>query len=148
MRKQAAGCKSKRSDGSECMATSIMSDGNCWFHSEQFREARLRAAQKGGLRRTVELPAAEALTPEGTRNLLAAVSAAMLEGSLDASTARAVGYLLSVDRQLRETDVLENRLAALEQQSGVAPAAPPASVPSAAIAEHPARRKLRRVHER
>lgn len=88
----------------------------CLWHSERLRDARLAASRKGGLRRTVELPSAEALTPAKTRELIASLSSAVVDGSLDANTSRSVAYLLWVDRLLRDSEGLDSRMAQLEAQ--------------------------------
>lgn len=108
-------CPATRPDGSECKAPPT-DDGMCHWHSERHREARLASSRKGGLRRTVELPSEEPLTAEETRELVASVSRAVVKGSLDANTARSLTYLLSLDRQLRDSEALEKRIAQLESQ--------------------------------
>jgi len=102
-----------RPDGSACKAPAT-DDGKCHWHSERHREARLESSRKGGLRKTIELPSAPALTAERTRELIASVSESVVAGSLDPNTARALTYLLSLDRQLRDSEGLETRLDQLE----------------------------------
>ena len=48
------------------------------------------------------------------RGLLVAVIAGVLAGAIDPNTARAIGYLLQIDRQLAESDELARRLDAVE----------------------------------
>jgi hypothetical protein len=110
-------CKSTRTDGSPCKAP-VLGDGEgmCLWHSERWHDMRIANSRKGGLRRTVELPSAEALTPAKTRELLAAASSALLNGSLDANTVRSLAYALMVDRQVRSTEEMDARMAQLEQE--------------------------------
>ena len=91
-------CKATRTDDAPCRAPAL-DDGEelCLWHSERWRDVRLANSRKGGLRRTIELPSAEALTPAKARELLAAASSALLSGSLDANTVRSLAYALMVD---------------------------------------------------
>lgn len=95
-----------------------MTDGEdlCVWHSERWRDMRLANSGKGGSKRTVELPSAEALTPARTRELLAAASAGLLNGSIDGNTVRSLAYALMVDRQVRSTEQADLRLAELEER--------------------------------
>jgi hypothetical protein len=110
-------CRTTRTDGAACKAPAMTNgEGLCIWHSERLRDARLAASRKGGLRRTVELPSAEALTPAKTRELIASLSSAVVDGSLDPNTSRSVAYLLWVDRLLRDSEGLDARMAHLEGQ--------------------------------
>lgn len=112
-------CPVIRPDGSACKSAPLHdkeANGMCLWHSERHREARLASSRKGGLRRTIELPSATPLTAERTRELIASVSESVVSGSLDPNTARALTYLLGLDRQLRDSEGLEARLAELEAQ--------------------------------
>jgi len=75
----------------------------------------LEAAKRGGSRRTVELPEAEALTPSRARRLLAGVVEAVVANTLEAGTGRTVGYLLQVEARIRESHELEERVEELER---------------------------------
>ncbi|MPZ14353.1 MAG: hypothetical protein GEU73_08000 [Chloroflexi bacterium] len=75
----------------------------------------LEAARKGGSRKVLDLPVGAPLGAEESRGILAAVLAALLAGALDAGTARAAAYILQVERRIAEGDVLERRVAALEE---------------------------------
>jgi len=110
-------CKATRIDGAPCQAPAL-DDGEelCLWHSERWRDVRLAKSREGGLRRTIELPSAEALTPAKARELLAAASSALLSGSLDANTVRSLAYALMVDRQVRSTEEMDSRMAQLEEQ--------------------------------
>jgi hypothetical protein len=74
----------------------------------------LEAAQKGGKRRTVEIPEGAPLTPERARGILAGVIEAAASGAMDSATARAVGYLLQIEARIREGHDVERRIEALE----------------------------------
>lgn len=110
-------CKATRTDDAPCRAPAL-DDGEelCLWHSERWRDVRLAKSRQGGLRRTIELPSAEALTPAKARELLAAASSALLNGSLDANTVRSLAYALMVDRQVRSTEEMDSRMAQLEEQ--------------------------------
>lgn len=111
------GCKATRTDDAPCRANALDDgEGLCLWHSERWRDVRLAKSREGGLRRTIELPSAEALTPAKARELLAAASSALLNGSLDANTVRSLAYALMVDRQVRSTEEMDSRMAQLEQQ--------------------------------
>jgi hypothetical protein len=58
----------------------------------------------------------DVLTPEKSRQLLAAVSDGLISGAIDANTARSVAYTLQVDRQLRDSEALARRMTELERQ--------------------------------
>ena len=108
-------CPATRADDTPCKAWAT-ADGFCFWHSAAQRSAVLAAARKGGLRRTIELPSAPALTAERTRELIASVSESVVAGSLDPNTARALTYLLGLDRQLRDSEGLEVKVAELQAQ--------------------------------
>ena len=61
------------------------------------------------------LPELEPLDGEDVRSILAAVLEGLLTGSIDAGTARAAGYIVQTERRIAESEVLERRIAALEQ---------------------------------
>jgi hypothetical protein len=107
-------CQATRNDGEACQAPAGV-DGFCFWHSARQRPAMLAASGKGGSRKQLPLPSAAALTPKKARGLMAAILAALLQGSLDATTARSAGYLLSVDLRLLEVADLERRITALEE---------------------------------
>jgi len=75
----------------------------------------IEASRKGGSRKALPLP--EGLPPgsEMARGLLASVIAAVLEETLDHTTARTVAYILQVERRIAEGSELERKLATLEE---------------------------------
>ena len=73
------------------------------------------AAHKGGARKSLDLPVGHPMAAEEGRGVLASVLKALLEGALDASTARAAAYILQVERKIGEGDALERRIAAPEE---------------------------------
>lgn len=113
-----AKCTAIRADGSPCRAAALLNDedGTCLWHSERLRDMRLSNARKSRPKRTIELPSANALTPTKTRELLAAASAALLNGSIDPYTYRSLAYGLMVDRHIRSSEQVDSRLAELEEQ--------------------------------
>ena len=107
-------CQSARTDGEPCGAPPGQ-DGHCFWHDPEQRSARLEASKKGGSRKALPLPEGRPLEAEEARGLLASVLIALLEGSVDPTTARAAGYLLQVERKIAEGEEMEKRVAALEE---------------------------------
>jgi len=110
-----ATCKATREDGGACQARPLRGCDFCFWHDPASRGDMLNAASRGGSRRAVELPERESLTPEATRSILAALLEALLSGAVASGTARAAGYLVQVDLQVRSALELERRLQALER---------------------------------
>ena len=109
-----AACQSSRTDGHACGAPPGQT-GYCFWHDATRREEMLEASTKGGSHRTVPLPAAKPLGSDEARGVLASVLAALLQGSLDPTTARAAAYLVQVERSVAEKEELEHRIAGLEE---------------------------------
>lgn len=109
-------CTAIRADGSSCRAQAMTGSTSClcFWHDPGSREKMLEASRKGGARRAVELPEAELLTPEKARAILAGCVEAVVNGSLDSTTARTVGFLLQVESSIRQGSELEARVGALE----------------------------------
>jgi len=74
----------------------------------------VKASRTGGSRKVILLPVSGLLDAEEARGILSSVLVALLQGSLDATTAKAAAYIIQVDRRLVEGEVLEKRMAALE----------------------------------
>ena len=108
-------CSATRTDGAPCRAPA-MESGLCYWHDPATRTARREASARGGSRRTVDLPARDALTPALAREILAGVIEAVLSGALDPTTARTVAYVLQVEGRLREGSELEARIDVLERE--------------------------------
>ena len=54
------------------------------------------------------------LSAEEARGILSSILAALLQGSLDPTTAKSAGYLIQIDRKIVEGQELERRVEALE----------------------------------
>jgi len=107
-------CTATRSDGRPCCAPALTGEAKCFWHSATTRQAMLQAASRGGSRSAIVLPEADELTPSRARRILAGLVIATAEGAVDADTARAVAYLISIDLQVLEKLEIDKRLAALE----------------------------------
>lgn len=107
-------CQATRSDGAPCGAPPGPED-LCFWHDPARRREMVEAGRKGGSRKALELPVGQPLEAEEGRGILASVLKALLEGALDAGTARAAAYILQVERKIAEGDALERRIAALEE---------------------------------
>ena len=118
-------CAAHRADGSPCRAPAIADSGICMWHDERFKETRLAASARGGRKPHVELPQAEALTPERARQFIASLCAGVVGGSVDPNTARSLTYMIQVNRQLQDSEAVERRLDELERQ--IASGRPPRS---------------------
>ena len=114
-------CLATRTDGAACGAPPG-ERGYCFFHDPSRREELLEACSKGGSRRTVPFAVGRPLEASEARGIMASVLAALLQGALDPSTARAAAYIIQVERKVAEGEELEKRIAALEalvpQQNG------------------------------
>ncbi len=109
-------CKATRVDGKPCQAQAMADHQYCFWHSPEHREKLLEASRRGGAAgRRIPLPVGEVLTPSRARAILSGVLEAVATGSLDANTARAVGYLLQVDAKLKEKSEIEAKLEAIER---------------------------------
>jgi hypothetical protein len=106
-------CRAFRTDGSPCGAPPSES-GFCYWHDPERREQMLEASKKGGSRKSLTLPEAAPLVGNEARAILAAVLIGLLDGAIDPTTARAVAYIMQVERKILETDELERKLEALE----------------------------------
>lgn len=109
-----APCRAFRTDGSPCGAPPGES-GFCYWHDPKRREQMLAASSKGGSRKCLTLPEANPLTGVEARAILAAVLMGLLDGAIDPTTARAVAYIMQVERKILETNELERKLEALEE---------------------------------
>ena len=107
-------CKTTRTDGSPCRAPIGAAHEYCFWHDPERRSEMLEASKKGGSRKALSLPEGRALTTEEARDALGWVVSAVLNGALDPGTARAVAYVVQVDRSVAEKEELEKRITALE----------------------------------
>lgn len=106
-------CNALRTDRAPCGAPPADS-GFCYWHDPKRREQMLEASKKGGSRKSLTLPEAAPLVGNEARAILAAVLIGLLDGAIDPTTARAVAYIMQVERKILETDELERKLEALE----------------------------------
>jgi len=114
-------CEATRSDGTPCQAPAQAGSDYCYWHDPETRNEMLAASRRGGQTRTrpVALPIAPPLSPETARGALAAAVEAVAAGSMDAGTARTIGYLVGIDAKMREAEEVEKRLEALERAAAL-----------------------------
>lgn len=110
-----AGCSAIKPNGERCKALAAAGKQWCAFHDPTRKEARKRAASKGGKgKASRELPAIKARLEDLTEQVLA--------GELETGRAAVANQLINtrlraveLERKIKETDELEARLEALER---------------------------------
>ena len=112
-------CPGTKRDGSGCTVTVEPPQTYCWWHDPANAEARKRAAARGGKRAGRGRPQAEL---SKAKDDIRAVIAGVLVGRIDRGCAAVAlqGYntllrAIELERKIRETEELEERLAALEK---------------------------------
>jgi len=108
-------CAGYKRDGSRCTATVEPPKTYCWWHDPANAEARRRAASRGGKAKpSRELTAVKSQLQEMADNVLS--------GETERAAAAVAGQLLNIklraielERKLKETEELEERIAALER---------------------------------
>ena len=117
-----AKCSAIKADNGRCKVEAMPGAEWCWNHHPDHQEARRRRASKGGKRGgrsrpQVELSGLKAQLEDLTRDVLA--------GDLETGRAAVANQLINtrlraveLERKIRETEELEARLDALEQQKG------------------------------
>lgn len=117
----ATGCKGTRRDGSPCQAPMVGASGLCWAHDPAKRDAAHAARVQGGhgKRTAARL---DRLVPSSLKPAIALLHQALEEvhrGDLDPRAAGAMAALAGAISRLYATGVLEERVSALEQSTGV-----------------------------
>ena len=114
----ASTCTATKRDGSPCTLPSYGSDGLCRAHDPKNAERRRRGQSRGGKSK----PSKELV---GIKQRLSDLADDVLEAKVDRGVAAVVSQILNVylrslelERKIKETDELEARLEALEQQKG------------------------------
>jgi hypothetical protein len=117
-----ARCSGIKGDGSRCEGIAKAGESYCYAHDPERADERRRNASRGGTRAgrgrarlSPEIPAIKARILELVENVL--------EGNVERSSAAVVGNLyytlrraVEVERKIKETEDLERRIAALEEQ--------------------------------
>jgi len=114
-------CKATKRDGTPCTLPARDSNGLCWAHSPEHAEKRRKAASKGGKsRRGGEIGEIKARIRE--------LAEGVIEGKVDRGKAsvafQGLGVLkgfLELERKVKETEELEERLQALESSTSQGP---------------------------
>jgi hypothetical protein len=111
-------CTATKRDGSPCTLPSYGSDGLCWAHDPKNAERRRRGQSRGGKSK----PSKELVS---IKQRLSDLADDVLEAKVDKGVAAVASQILNVylrsielERKIKETDELEARLKALEQQKG------------------------------
>ena len=114
-------CKATRADGSPCRAGATP-DGYCFAHSPALRERTAEARRQGGRNRSNARRSTKYL-PADLRELAGTMLEAIDEvhdGKLDPKRLTAMASGASAVVRLFEVGEIEQRLAALERQEGIA----------------------------
>jgi hypothetical protein len=108
-------CTATKRDGSPCTLPSYGSDGLCWAHDPKNAERRRRGQSRGGKSK----PSKELVS---IKQRLSDLADDVLTGAVDKGVAAVASQILNVylraielERKIRETEELEERLAALEK---------------------------------
>jgi hypothetical protein len=110
-------CTATKRDGSPCTLTSYGSDGLCWAHDPKNAERRRRGQSRGGKSK----PSKELVS---VKQRLSDLASDVLDGSVERGVAAVASQVLNVylraielERKIRETEELEERLTALEKSA-------------------------------
>jgi hypothetical protein len=108
-------CTATKRNGEPCTLPSTGSSGLCWAHDPANAERRRRGQSRGGRNKPSKELAA-------TKSQLQDMADKVLAGNLERASAAVAGQLLNIklraleiERKIKETDELENRLATLEE---------------------------------
>ena len=111
----ASTCTATKRDGSLCTLPSYGSDGLCWAHDPKNAERRRRGQSRGGKSK----PSKELA---GIKQRLSDLADDVLEAKVDRGVAAVASQILNVylrsielERKIRETDELEERIRRLEE---------------------------------
>jgi hypothetical protein len=107
-------CTATKRDGSPCTLPSYGSDGLCWAHDPKNAERRRRGQSRGGrVKPSDEIPE--------LKSQLRKLASDVLSGKVDRGAAAVVNQILNtrarlieLERKIREQEVLEERLGAVE----------------------------------
>jgi hypothetical protein len=110
-----ARCAAVKANGERCRLDATGQQGYCWAHDPANREKRrVRASRGGRAKARAELPQLKALLTDLTERVLA--------GDLETGRAAVANQLINtrlraieVERKIRETEEIEERLRALEE---------------------------------
>ena len=110
-----ARCAAVKANGERCRLDATGQQGYCWAHDPANREKRrVRASRGGRAKARAELPQLKALLTDLTERVLA--------GDLETGRTAVANQLINtrlraieVERKIRETEEIEERLRALEE---------------------------------
>ena len=111
-------CTATKRDGSPCTLPSVGTAGLCWAHDPKNAERRRRGQSRGGRNK----PSRELAD---LKRRLSELADRVLAGDVETGRAAVVNQILNtrlraleLERKIRETDELEERLDALERARG------------------------------
>ena len=111
-------CAGIKRDGSRCTATVEPPQTYCWWHDPANSAQRRRAASKAARSKpNREIAAVKTLVEELTNRVIGAEGAEPLSASAGAVAAQLINVRLraiELERKVKETEELEERIAALE----------------------------------
>jgi hypothetical protein len=115
-------CPGIKRDGTRCTVTVEPPKTHCWWHDPAYAEQRKRAASKGGKRAGRGRPVSEL---SEIKALLVTLTEEVLDLKRSSGVAAIANQLINtrlraieVERKIRETDELEERIESLERTSG------------------------------
>ncbi len=111
------GCRATKANGEACKGTATGPHGYCWAHAPENAEKRRRGASRGGRTK----PNREIKDLKGQ---LATLADDVLGGRMDRGDAAVVNQIINtrarlveIERKIKETEQLEERIAQLEQNA-------------------------------
>ena len=115
-------CGGSRRDGSPCTATVEPPQRYCWWHDPAHAAERRRNASRAGKSKpNREIAAVKTLVEDLTNRVIGAEGTEPLSASAGAVAAQLINTRLraiELERKIKETEELEERIAALEESKG------------------------------
>ena len=114
-------CRGTKRDGLQCTATVEPPQTYCWWHDPDNAEQRRRAASRAAKSKpNREIAAVKTLVEELTNRVIGAEGSDLLSASAGAVAAQLINVRLraiELERKIKETEELEERIAALERRA-------------------------------
>ena len=115
-------CGGSKRDGSACTATVEPPQRYCWWHDPAHAAERRRNASRAGKSKpNREIAAVKTLVEDLTNRVIGAEGTEPLSASAGAVAAQLINTRLraiELERKIKETEELEERIAALEESKG------------------------------
>ena len=114
-------CRGTKRDGSGCTVSVEPPNAYCWWHDPAHADERRRAASRGGKSKpNREIATVKALVEDLTNRVIGAEGTEPLSASAGAVAAQLINVRLraiELERKIKETEELEERVAALERRA-------------------------------